>query len=158
MTTPSIVPAPFQGTSTDYLKTKVERDGSVRCQAETVSVPTGTTTATIVGIVPFNAGFRILPDGCSFASDALNTGVTLSIGVVYDDNVGNTNNQTLFTNASTASAAGGAILVTNSATNVPYVTTGNGWVVATIGGATTGTTGNIYGQVVGCYDGLTTPN
>lgn len=158
MTTPSIIPASFQGNATDYLKTKVERDGSARLQAQTTSVPTGTTTTTIVGLIPFNAGCRILPDGISAAVDALGTSVTMSLGVVYDDNVGNTNNATLFTSASTAAAAGGTLAVVNSATNIPYVTTGNGWLVATIGGATTGTTGNVYIQIAAAYDGLTTPN
>lgn len=156
MTTPSIVPTKWNGTVTDYLKTKVDRSGDLRPQRTTVSVPSGTTTTTIVGLVPFNAGEQIT--GFRLYCDALGTSVTVSIGVVYDDNVGNTNNQTLFASGLTAAAAGGELVMAASATNVVYVTTGAGWLVATIGGATTGSTGNIQGTVFGYYDGTATPN
>lgn len=158
MTTPTILPTQYTGTYKDFLHTKVDKQGVVRCQSTQVSVPTGTTTTTIVGLAPFNAGDRLLVDGSAFACDALGSGVTISLGVVYDDNVNNTNNATLFASALTAAAAGGALAVTNSTANIPYVTTGNGWIAATIGGATTGTTNSIFSQVVTCYDGLQASN
>lgn len=158
MTTPSIIPTIYQGTTKDYLHTKVDRQGVVRCQSTSVSVPTGTTTTTIVGLAPFNAGDRILVDGSAVACGALGTSVTVDLGVVYDDNVTFTNNQTLFASGLTAAAAGGVLVITNSVTNIPYVTLGNGWVVATIGGATTGTTNSIFAQIASCYDGLVAAN
>lgn len=158
MTTPSIVPTQFQANSTDYLHTKVDRQGVVRLQRTAVSVPSGTTTTTIVGLAPFNAGECFVVDGMNIAIGALGTSVTVDIGVIYDDNTNNTNNQTLFVSASTTAAAGGNIAITGTATNLAYVTTANGWLVATIGGATTGTTGSITAQVVQAYDGLQATN
>lgn len=148
MTLPSIVPAGFLGTNKDFLKVKVDRSGAAFVNRGQVSVPSGTTTTTIVGLIPFMAGMTLVTGATDLFCEALGTSVTVSIGVVYDDNVANTNVQTLFTNASTAAAAGGVVPITESATNLPYVTTGNGWVVATIGGATTGSTGTIYIQAL----------
>lgn len=148
MTSPSIVPTTYQNNATDYLNTKVDKGGRAFFQDEQVSVPSGTTTTTIVGLIPFNAGCKIGVTSSSFFCAALSTSVTLDIGVIYSDNVANTNNQTLFVSASTAAAAGGAIPLVPTATNVPYITTGDGWIVATIGGATTGTTGIIYIQAL----------
>jgi hypothetical protein len=151
MTTPTLLPTNFFGTAVDYLQVKCSRDGDAFVNRGQVSIPSGTTTTTIAGLFPFQSGMTLVTGGTDIVSDALGTSVTVSIGVVYDDNVGNTNNQTLFTNASTAAAAGGPVPITESATNLPYVTTGNGWVVATIGGATTGSTGNIYIQALCDY-------
>jgi hypothetical protein len=158
MTTPSIVPTKWNGTSTDFLKTKVDRSGASRAQRTTVSVPSGTTVNTIVGLVPFNKGEQIT--GFRLYCDALGTSVTANVGVVYDDNTNNTNNQTLFLSGSTNPAAGGELTFTTSAANSVYVTTDSGWLVATITGATTGSTGNIQGTVFAVYDGLSglTPN
>lgn len=156
MTTPSIVPTKWQGNSTDYLHAKVERNGCERAQRTIVSVPTGTVVNTIVGLVPFQTGFQLT--GFRLVSDALNTGVTANVGVIYDDNTNNTNNQTLYTSASTSPAAGGELVFGATATNVVYVTTAPGWIVVTITGATTGTTGNIQGTLFGYYDGLSTVN
>lgn len=143
MTTPTILPVGFAGNSTDFLKTKCSRDGDAFVNVGIASVPSGTTTTTIVGLVPFNAGARLITGATDAAADALGTSVTVNLGVVYDDNVGNTNNQTLFASGLTGAAAGGALPLAETTTNIPYITTGNGWVVATIGGATTGNTGNI---------------
>lgn len=148
MTLPTIFPVGFAGTSKDFLKAKVSRDGAAFVNRGQVSVPSGTVVTTIVGLIPFMAGMTLVTGATDLFSEALGASVTVSIGVVYDDNVANTNNQTLFTNASTAAAAGGVVPITESATNLPYITTGNGWVVATINGATTGTTGTIYIQAL----------
>lgn len=154
MTTPTIFPAEYDGSSRDFLKIKCERSGSARAYGVQVSVITGTVTTTIVGLIPFNKGFRINEKSIGAFSAALGSGVTVSIGVIYDDNTNNTNNATLYASALTAAAAGGELAMTASATNLAYVTTANGWLVATIGGATTGTTGAITLQLVGSYDGL----
>lgn len=154
MTTPSIVPAEYQANSRDFLKTKVERSGAARVYNVQVSVPTGTIATAIVGLIPFNRGFRIDEKSLGAFSGALGTSVTASLGVIYDDNVGNTNNATLYASALTAAAAGGELATTASAANLSYVTTGDGWVAVTIGGATTASTGNITLQLVGAYDGL----
>ena len=154
MTLPTIVPLKWTGATTDFLKTKVDRQGVERAQRTTVSVPSGTTTTTLVGLVPFNANFAIT--GFKLWCQALGTGVTASLGVVYNDNINNTNNATLYLSASTAAAAGGELAFTASDTNVDYVTTADGWIVVTIGGATTGSTNSIHGTIFGYYDAPST--
>lgn len=162
MTLPTIVPVEYSGTASgitnDFLKVKCDRSGAARVFSVATSVPSGTVVTTIVGLVPFNKGLRIDVGSLKNFSAALGTSVTVSIGVVYNDNTNNTNNATLYTSASTAAAAGGELVVAASAANVNYVTTADGWLVATIGGATTGTTNNISSQFVGSYDGLGTDN
>ncbi len=148
MTSPTIVPTNYQNNATDYLNTKVDKGGRAFFQDEQVSVPSGTVSAAIIGLVPFNAGCKIGVTSSAVYCAALGTSVTLSLGVIYDDAVANTNNQTLFVATSSTAAAGGAILLPATATNVPYITTGNGWLVGTTGGATTGTTGIIYVQAL----------
>jgi len=148
MTTPTFLPPGFLGNYRDYLKVKVTKDGAAFVNRGQVSIPAATAVATIAGIVPFNAGMTLVTGATDIVVDALGTGVTLSIGVVYDDNVANTNLPNLFVNASTVAAAGGPVPITESAANLPYVTTGNGWIAATINGAATGTTGNINMQAL----------
>ena len=154
MTTPNIVPIEYNATSTDYLTVKTDRSGAARVYSVQVSVPSGTVSGQIVGLVAFNKGFRIDEKSIGAFAGALGTSVTASLGVIYDDNTNNTNNQTLYASALTAAAAGGELAATASAANLSYVTTANGWVVLTTGGATTGSTGNINFQCIGSYDGL----
>lgn len=150
MTTPSIIPVGYAGTSLDYLKTKVERDGSQRASFGAVSVPSGTTTTTIIGLIPFNANFR-LTDFYIFVA-ALGTSVTVDIGYVYDDNVTFTNKSNAFISASTTAAAGGALTAPTTVDAATWTATANGWLVAVIGGATTGTTNNISYSIGNVYD------
>lgn len=148
MTQPTIVPVGFANTATDYLKVKADKSGNAIMNRTTVSVPTGTTTTTTIGLVPFTSGCLIGLNSSAFASDALGTSVTLSFGVAYATVGDGTDAPTLFSGALTGAAAGGELDLVPSVTNLPYVTTGNGWIIATVGGATTTTTGNIQGQVV----------
>lgn len=151
MTLPSAVPTGFANTSKDFLKTKVDRSGAAFVNRGQISVPSGTVVTTTFGLVPFNAGATIVTGATDLFCEALGTSVTISIGVIYNDNVSFANNQTLFTNASTAAAAGGVVPITESATNLPYVTLGDGWIVATINGATTASTGTVYIQALMDY-------
>jgi len=151
MTLPTNVPTGFAGTSKDFLKAKVDRSGAAFVNRGQISVPSGTVVTTTFGLIPFQAGMTLVTGATDMFSEALGTSVTVSLGVVYDDNVANTNNQTLFVSASTAAAAGGPVPLVESATNLPYVTTGNGWIVATINGATTGSTGILYIQALCDY-------
>lgn len=158
MTLPTIFPAEYQGTINDFLQAKADRSGAARIYSDSVSVPTGTVTTTIVGLFPFNRGLRLNPNALDVISAALGTSVTGSLGVVYNDTVNNTSNQTLFTNASTSPAAGGSLAITQSATTLGYVTTGDGWLAFTVGGATTGSTGAVTVNAIGSYDGLGADN
>ena len=149
MTTPSILPVGYAGTSTDYLKTKVDHSGADRSSFGVVSVPTGTTTTTIVGLVPFNKGAR-LTDSYLYSA-ALGASVTLDLGYVYNDSVANTNKSNAFVAASTTAAAGGSIIA-NTPDVATWTATGDGWIVAVVGGATTGSTGNLSYRTSLNYD------
>lgn len=151
MTLPTIVPAGFAGDYTDFLKVKLQRDGSAFVNAGVVSIPSGTVVTTIVGLVPFTANAKISVTGLSLFAAALGASVTASIGVVYQSASEGTDVPTLFVSGSTTVAAGGAIAFTPTATNVPYVTTGNGWIAVTLAGATTGSTGSINVQALISY-------
>lgn len=150
MTIPSILPVGYAGTTADFLKTKVDREGSVRASYGVVSVPTGTVTTTIVGLIPFNANTRLVDFYVYFA--ALGAGVTADIGYVYSDNTNNTNKSNAFIAASTTSAAGGALGGANTVDAATWTATADGWFCVVIGGATTGTTGNISYDVSTVYD------
>ena len=147
MTLPTVVPAPFQGTSKDFLKAKFQADGTAFLANATTSVPSGTTATTVVGLVPVTAGARIVVGATKIVSAALGAGSTASVGIVYDDTVNNTSVPTLFASALTAVAAGGELVITPSVTNLAYVVTGNGWVCLTMGGTTTANTADVVAQV-----------
>jgi hypothetical protein len=150
MTLPSIVPTGYAGNSTDFLRTKVDRSGADRVSFGAVSVPSGTVVTTVIGLIPFNSGARLSSFYAFFA--ALGAGVTVDIGYVYDDNVGNTNKQTAFIAASTIAAAGGALSAVTTVDPCTWTATANGWLVVTIGGATTSSTGNVSYRLGLTYD------
>jgi hypothetical protein len=151
MTLPSIVPVGFQATSKDFLKTKVSRGGEAFVNRGVVTIPSGTVSGTIVGLIPVNAGATLVTGATDLAlGTALGASVTLSLGIIYDDNVANTNIANLWANAVTGNTAG-PVAITETITNLPYVTTGNGWIAITTGGATTGTSGDLYIQALMDY-------
>lgn len=152
MTLPSIVPTGYDGTATDFTKAKADHSGATRLQPFNVSIPSGTVTSTIVGLIPVRKGARLSLNGSIFVSDALGTSVTAGIGIVYNDNTNNTNNQTLWVSAATTPAAGGTFTLINTYAAASYFATDDGWIVLTTGGATTGSTGTIHGQVAISYD------
>jgi hypothetical protein len=106
-------------------------------------------------LYPFQAGhvFGGL-GGYNFYVADLDTAstVTMSIGVAYQDTAAGTDALTLVTSASTAPQAGGYIAPTAQATWQDYVTTGNGWVVASITAGPTTTSGALTFQVPFAYD------
>lgn len=159
MTTPNIANTRYTNDTSAYRNAKVDRSGAERGEAFTVSVPSGSTVGTIVGLVPFQTGAKF-NYGSSIFANALGTSVTVSLGYVYEDNVTFTNAPAGFL-ALTAANTAGTKLVPNVAAGVAWkaidslVGTGalaNGWIVAVIGGATTGTTADIYGQIDMMYD------
>lgn len=155
MTTPSIVPAEYAGTSTDYLKVKSDRSGADRLYAGAVSVPSGTVTSTVIGLVPFNKGARFHLDNTSVYFANIGDGsFTADLGYIYDDNVTYTNNTTAWASASTAGRSGGFVTIDAATTGIGFVAAANGWIAVTTGGSTTDATGNITFQFSGAYDGL----
>lgn len=159
MTQPNVVPAKWQNTYKDYLQTKVDRGGCSMAQTSVVSVASGTANGQIIGLMPFNRGFRPEVGSISIQTDALGAGATFSLGVIYADNVTYTNNQTLF-GTGYAAATAGSVSPDNQATSVgrDYVAPADGWLVATMSGTVPAATGNITSQVPFVYDGLNTAN
>lgn len=154
MTLPTIYPTQYDGTTKDFLKTKGDRAGDARIYAGSVTVPSGTTAATIIGLVPFNKGARFKLDNSSiYVADIGAGSTTISIGYVYSDNVTYTNNQTAWASASTAIQAGGFVSLTAGTAGIQFVADGDGWLVATINTASTDADGAISFEVIGAYDG-----
>jgi hypothetical protein len=154
MTTPSIVPTQYSGTSTDFLKVKEDRSGAARSYAGSVSVPSGTAFTTVVGLVPFNKGARFQIDNASVACGNFGAATTtVDLGYVYDDNVTYTNNVDAWASASTAPQAGGFITV-DEVDGITFVAEANGWIAVTINTANADATANITWNFTGSYDGL----
>lgn len=158
MTLPALFQLGYTGTTADYRHLKSDRSGAVRLVTGQVSVPSGTATTTIAGLAPFEWGAK-LAYGSALVVDALGTSVTLNFGYIFDDNTNNTNNLTAFVSGSTTAAAGG-LIVPNVAAGTVFraapanssATSGNGWFAAQIGGATTGSAGNISYSLLIAYD------
>lgn len=160
MTTPTILPTGFSGTVTDYLHAKVERDGCLRTQYSTVTIPASTATTTVIGLVPFQKGFRLNVGATALAVADLDTStnVTLDIGYVYKTGSSETDDPNAFASAITTAQTGGYITFDEPTTGLPFVAADDGWIAVTIGGGATTTSGAFYGQVGGCYDGLSAAN
>lgn len=155
MALPTIVPTGFAGDNTDFYKVKCDRGGGVRRTSGSVSVPGTTAQAATIGLFPFTSGMSFGGlGGFNFYVADLDSGttVTISIGVQYQDSGQGTDALTLVTSASTAGQTGAYIAPTAQATWQDYVTTGNGWVVASITAGPTTTTGSITFNVPFVYD------
>ncbi len=152
-TFPGIVPTGFQGDYTDFFQTKVERDGSVRREQGSVSIPASTATDTIIGLFPFNAGmsFSGLGGFNLYSADLdSSTNVTLDWGIQYQNTTEGTTDLDNITSASTAAQAGGFV-APDEIDWMTLVTTGNGWVTVQVNAATT-TTGALTFNIPITYD------
>lgn len=137
MTTPTI----FSASASNPFQAKGEPQ-QLTAQQAVVSVPTGTATGAVVGLIRFQAGFSL--KDLAIAYDALGTGVTASVGYVYDGTTGES--PAAFISAGTTPAAGGSVIWPTAGgllTGISFTATGPGYIAVTTGGATTGTTGNI---------------
>lgn len=152
MALPSIVPSKFAGTSLDFTKAKVDASGAVRQTYTTVTVPSGTTTTTVVGLYPFRKGFSLNQAGTQLYVANIGDGSsTLDIGYVYSDAVTYTSDPDAFASAVTTSQAGGLITFDEFA-GLSWVAAADGWIAVTIGGSTTDASGAIQGQIAFTYD------
>lgn len=160
MTTPTIVPTGYLKTDADYLHAKVERDGCLRAQYATVTIPATTATDTVIGLVPFRKGFRMGVGGTQLAVADLDTStnVTMNVGYVYKTGSTGTDDVDAFASLVTTPQAGGFITFDEPTTALPWVAADDGWITVQIEGGATTTSGAVYGQVVGCYDGLSASN
>ncbi len=153
---PTIYPVGYAGTTLDFLQTKCERDGSVRLITGKVALPASTATSTIIGLLPFNAGFKI-GYGSSLYFDDLDssTNVTVDVGYTYYDSATGTSHDDAFVDsAATVPQSAGFITFTGSTgSSVGFIWTalGDGWITVTNNAATT-TTGNCLFNIVFAYD------
>lgn len=153
MTTPSVLPVGFNGNSSDFARVPgVDRSGAARLQQGSVSVPSGTAANAIVGLLPFQKGARFnLHDSSIYLGNFGAGTTTVNIGIVYDDNVNNTNDLDAFVSASAAAQSGGFAVIDENGTQ--FVATGNGWLVAQVLVAAADATANIDYNVLVAYDG-----
>ena len=147
---PNYAPVGYLLDYTDFLKTKVDRAGLGCLQTGTVSVPAGATVGQIIGLFPFNKGFK-LAYGSSFIFGAFGTSVTLALGWYYNDTTLGTSNTAGYLAASTTAAAGG-VVVPNVLAGYTLNAVADGWVVAVVGGATTGNAAAVTFNCVFNYD------
>jgi len=157
MTTPTNLPTGYTGTSTDFLHTKVDRDGCARLQYSTITITAAATAGTTYGLVPFNKGYR-LSYGTRLGTDDLDSAstVTLDIGYTYKTGSSATDDPDAFATALSAQAAG--LLTFDEKTGLSWVAEDDGWITVTIAAGPTTTTGSVNGQFLGVYDGLSAAN
>jgi len=153
MTTPSIAPTAYAKDSTDFLKSKVSRDGNMVLAAGSVSVPSSTASGTVIGLIPFQKGARLGYGSRVHTADLdSGTSVTFDIGYVYDDNVTYTNVANAFVAASTTPQTSGMIEMT-AAAGMTWQAAADGWIAITTGGGSTTTTGTVTFNLELSYDG-----
>lgn len=152
MTTPTVLPTGFDGTSKDFLKTICDRSGAARVYQDTVSVPSGTAADAYVGLVPFNKGARFTIDSSSIYCGNFGAGTTtVNIGYVYDDNVTYTNDVDAWASLSTAPQSGGFVTI-DEKEGLTFVAEANGWITAQLKAAAADATDSIYFNFTGAYD------
>lgn len=158
MTTPSVIPTQYGGTSTDFLKVKVDRSGAARVAAGSVSVPSGTAADAYVGLVPFNKGARFtIGDKSVYCGNFGAGSTTVNLGYVYDDNVTYTNDVDAWASLSSAPQSGGFITV-DEKEGVSFVAEANGWITVQLKAADADATADITFNFIEAYDGLGVSN
>ena len=154
MTTPTVLPTQYAGNYKDFLKVKSDKSGAARIVAGAVSVPSGTTANSYVGLVPFNKGARFTIGDKSVYCGNFGAGTTtVNLGYVYDDNVTYTNDVDAWASLSTAAQAGGFITV-DEKEGVSFVAAANGWITVQLIAADADATADIAFNFVESYDGV----
>ena len=154
MAVPTIVPTKFgpasQATAAQRIA-KVDKSGANRTQVAVVSVPSGTASGTVIGLVPFRAGASLLRGSTSIHIGNIGDGsFTADIGYVYNS-ASFTDDPDAFAAADTAGRTGGFATLGATA-GLTWVAEADGWIAVTTGGSSTDSTGNITAQVALTYD------
>lgn len=153
---PKIVPVGYNGDYTDMLKTKCDKSGAVRLITGSVQISSGTTIGTIIGLAPFNFGAKLATGGSQIYTPQLDsgTGLTMSVGYLYEDSSSAGANVASNTSAYASSdshgqlAAGGLIVLGNTTYGSSLAAAldaqgtdlqGNGWFTIQTGTASTAT-------------------
>lgn len=154
MTTPSILPPEYDGSSRDFLKVKGDRSGAARTYSGSLSIPSGTAATTVVGLVPFTKGARFSINSNSVAcADFGGASTTVDLGYVYSDNVTYTNDVDAWASASTAPQSGGFVTI-DEVLGLTFVAEADGWIAMTINTAAADATAPIAWNFTGSYDGV----
>jgi hypothetical protein len=160
-TLPTIYPVGYSGTTTDFNQVKADRSGALRIQTGTVAVPNSTASGTLIGLLPFVAGLKVLY-GSAVYTDAMGTSVAFNIGWTYYDSTLGTSQAAGFVSGSTVAAAGGMIPFTassGSSLGMVLDAAASGWITVTPITAAVGSSGNIEYSIAFAYDpsGVTNP-
>lgn len=153
MTTPTIFPAQFDPSIGDvFAKAPELRNGATQDILTEVTIPASTATTTVVGLLPFQKGFRINYSSRILVED-LDTGtdVTFDLGYVYDDDGTFTNDPNAFISGSTVAQNGGFDLF-NATAGFQFIAEDNGWIALTLGGGSTTTEGTVKLEALIAYD------
>ena len=152
MTTPSIVPAQYNGDSQDFALAKgIDRSGAARIIKGTVSVVSGTAANAYVGIVPFTKGARFNFHDKSFYAGNFGAGTTtLNIGYVYDDDTTYTNDPDAWVSASTAAQSGGFVTI-DEKTGLTFEAEADGWITVQLLVAAADATADFEFNIVQAY-------
>lgn len=154
LTLPTLAPTPYALTNKDFNLCKADRSGALRGQKFTLSVPSGTASGTLIGLVPFQKGFTISLSAsnlCMVQLDNSST-VTLSWGYTYYDSTLGTSQQANFASAVTTAQAGGEVSKATTEAARIWTAAAPGWITVLTAAAATNVTGDIYGEIVGSYD------
>jgi hypothetical protein len=149
---PKLVPSGYAGDYTDFFRTKVDREGAVRLITGTISVTSGTTIGSYIGLAPFNKGAKLAAGASQIYSPILDsgTGLTYSVGYLYTDSssagANAASNSSAYSSSDSHGQVGGYISFTNStlgstggAIGLPNTAAGDGWFVVQVGTASTPT-------------------
>ena len=151
LTLPTIAPVGYALDYSDFLKTKSGKDGRTTIITGTVTVPSGTVSGTLIGLFPFNKGFKLASQASIVAVTAMGASVTLALGYQYYDSATGSSNTAIYAAASSTAAAGGVIPMQVTA-GLILDAAGDGWVTALTGGATTSGSSTITYNMLFNYD------
>ena len=154
MTLPTVVPPKYNATVSDFLIVKADKSGAARMEPFISSVGAAAAIGTVIGLVPFRKGARLVQEASyvQVGAAAAGAATTASIGVIYNDNVTYANNATLYATGVTLNTANARVATTSSVANVDYTTLDDGWFVITTAGAITVNAMTLHGQIVLSYD------
>lgn len=158
LTLPTLYPTGYAGDKTDFQKCKMDRSGAIRAQRFKVSIPSGTASSVLVGLIPFNKGMELhIAPSFVAANSALDTGttITIDVGYTYYDSTLGTSSAAAFASAVTTwqSSALTALTLLNGPESVgQFRSAADGWVTLTIHTGPTTTTGDVFGCFFIGYD------
>lgn len=153
MTTPNIFADGYTNSEDAFLNAPSGQSDGPRLVARSATVPDSTSAGSVIGLIPFNKGFR-LSYGSALAVDDLDTGTDVEIewGYVYDNDTAFTNDPDAFRAASTI-AQTAAVGFPTARGGATFEAVADGWVTVTTSGGSTTTEGVISINAIVSYQG-----